>query len=209
LRVIDGGAAAAMPAASSPDAVRTPAQLVGDPYAINLERIPDEQLSVYRDACFAVIKDIAEGWHDLIKRLESEAGRRMRERNARKLNDPVYEVFVEDEYGAYVPDIDALKALRCRLPDEDAAKILKYVPPEDVPAHTIPEKWVVGNANAINAIIRNLGEDEDGNPTSVIGKALRAAFDRPHVGESVVFKRRKLSAAQRDSAMRNVTPGAL
>lgn len=166
---------------------------------LDVGTLTDAQLPLLRAMLLDDISENRDPRTILVAQAEAEIKKRLLERGAKALPVTTHIVELEDQYTPYVFDLDKLRAARAMLPDDEAAKILKFVP-ELIPA-PIPEHYDPGPAVSINAIINKYGVDDDGNPTSEVGKLLKEAMTRQKTDVKLIIKPRPI-------AQRNVTPTA-
>lgn len=154
---------------------------------LDVAKLSDAELPMLRSM---LLDDIAE-YKDprvlLIAQCEAVMRKRMLERGAHALPSSTHIVALEDQYTPYAYDLEGLKKAAAMLPDDEAAKVVKHVPEltTTVPAHDEP-----GMTVSIAALIKKYGVDDDGNPTSDVGKALAASMKRDPLDPKLVVKPR-------------------
>ncbi len=116
-----------------------------------------------------------------------EFGKRMRADNARAIPDAVYTIALEQLFTEYEYDIDSLVQAATMLPPKEAAKVVRYVPEETIPAHYEP-----GHPRSIATLAEKYGDQP-------VGKLLKAGMQRKPLGEKVVFKKNE-TATERHAA---------
>ena len=110
---------------------------------------------------------------------KNELEKRMTERGATAIPSQTHEVKLEPQWSAYRYDLDLLKDAAKNLPEEEAAKIIRHIPEQIIPAHDEP-----GAAVSISALAKKYAGSE-------VGITLAQAQQRDSLGEKLVLKERR------------------
>ena len=139
-----------------------------DDRIIELIQMAEDELARVKDQFTSFI---AAGKNELEKRLT--------ERGATAIPSTTHEVTLVPQWSAYRYDLELLKDAAKNLPEEEAAKIIRHVPEQVIPAHDEP-----GAAVSISALARKYAGSE-------IGITLAEAQQRDSLGVKLVMKERR------------------
>ena len=139
-----------------------------DDRIIELVQMADDELARIKDAFSAFI---AAGKNELEKR--------MIERGATAIPSQTHEVTLVPQWSAYRYDLDLLKDAARNLPEDEAAKIIRRIPEQIIPAHEEP-----GAAVSIAALAKKYAGSE-------VGITLAQAQQRDSLGVKLVLKERR------------------
>ena len=110
---------------------------------------------------------------------KNELERRLVERGATAIPSQTHEVTLVPQWSAYRYNIDALLDVARNLPEAEAAKIVRHVPEEVIPAHV-----EAGAPVSIAALAKKYAGSE-------VGVRLAEAMQRDSLGCKLVVKARK------------------
>ncbi len=110
---------------------------------------------------------------------KNELERRMTERGATAIPSQTHEVALIPQWSAYRYDLALLADAARNLPEDEAAKIIRHVPEQIIPAHDEP-----GAAVSISALARKYAGSE-------VGVVLAQAQQRDSLGAKLVLKERR------------------
>ena len=124
---------------------------------------------------------------------KNELEKRMTERGATAIPSTTHEVTLVPQWSAYRYDLDLLKDAARNLPEEEAAKIIRHIPEQVIPAHDEP-----GAAVSITALAKKYAGSE-------IGITLAEAQQRDSLGVKLVMKERRHALPVRQMVSRENT----
>ena len=110
---------------------------------------------------------------------KNELEKRLTERGATAIPSTTHEITLVPQWSAYRYDLELLKDAARNLPEEEAAKIIRHIPEQVIPAHDEP-----GAAVSISALAKKYAGSE-------VGITLAEAQQRDSLGVKVVVKPRK------------------
>ena len=110
---------------------------------------------------------------------KNELEKRMIERGATAIPSTTHEVTLVPQWSAYRYDLDLLKDAARNLPEDEAAKIIRHIPEQIIPAHDEP-----GAAVSISALAKKYAGSE-------VGITLAQAQQRDSLGVKLVLKERR------------------
>ena len=139
-----------------------------DDRIIDLVQMAEDELARVRDQFAAFI---SAGKNELEKR--------MIERGATAIPSTTHEVTLVPQWSAYRYDLDLLKDAARNLPEDEAAKIIRHIPEQVIPAHDEP-----GAAVSITALAKKYAGSE-------VGVVLAQAQQRDSLGAKLVLKERR------------------
>lgn len=158
------------------------AQMGGELVETYVAMLSDAQIPRVHEAILTELRQYSESFRVISAALVADAGKRMKERKARSLPDPEFEIELEDVYSDYTRNVDAAIEAAFLLPEDEANKVVKLVPlfvPDPVPAH-----HEVGNPLSIAALRRKYAG-------SKVDELLGRALSRVKVDTKVKMVRRK------------------
>ncbi len=139
-----------------------------DDRIIELVQIAEDELARIKDQ-----------FTSFIAAAKNELERRLIDRGATAIPSTTHEVTLVPQWSAYRYDLALLKDAAKNLPEEEAAKIIKRVPEQVIPAHDEP-----GAAVSISALAKKYAGSE-------IGITLAEAQQRDSLGVKLVMKERR------------------
>ena len=110
---------------------------------------------------------------------KNELEKRLTERGATAIPSTTHEITLVPQWSAYRYDLELLKDAARNLPEEEAAKIIRHIPEQVIPAHDEP-----GAAVSISALAKKYAGSE-------IGITLAEAQQRDSLGVKLVMKERR------------------
>ena len=139
-----------------------------DDRIIELVQMAEDELARVKDQFTSFI---AAGKNELEKRLT--------ERGATAIPSTTHEVTLVPQWSPYRYDLALLKDAARNLPEEEAAKIIRHIPEQVIPAHDEP-----GAAVSITALAKKYAGSE-------VGVVLAQAQQRDSLGVKLVMKERR------------------
>lgn len=143
-----------------------------------LEHATDAELISFRVLAADEKARLAEMMGTYVDTADAILELRMRERGAKSIPHPEYEIALDEKHSGYSYDIPALREAAAMLPAEEGAKMLKRVPEQVIPAHDEP-----GSALSIAAIARKYAGSE-------VAAKIAEGMRRDSLGFRVSVKRR-------------------
>jgi hypothetical protein len=158
------------------------AQMGGELVESYICQLTDTEIPRVREALLTELRQYSESFRVIETALIAAAGARMKERKARSLPDPEFDIELEDVYSDYTRNVDAAIEAAFLLPEAEAKKVVKFVPkfvPPPVDAH-----HEVGHPNSIAALRRKYAG-------SKVDELLGLALKRSLLDTKVKMVRRK------------------
>lgn len=149
------------------------------PTALDIRSASDDRVIDLLAMAEEELARVKSDFGSFIQAAKNELERRMVERGASAIPSLTHEIRLEPEWSQYRYDIEKLRDAARNLPEEEAAKILRHVPEQVIPAHDEP-----GPAVSISALAKKYAGSE-------IGITLAEAQQRDSLGFKVVVKARK------------------
>jgi hypothetical protein len=157
-------------------------QMKGEFIEAYVAGLPPHMLPRVQEALLTAMRMQVQSFKTVADACVKEAGAVMKERGARSIPDPDFEIALEEEFSAYTRNVDAAIEAALLLPEKEAIKVYKMIPAWTETIYH-PAEHVVGAPVSINALRKKYAGSE---VDTLLGKALH----RTKVGEKVIMRRR-------------------